>query len=122
MGPLVVTRTPMTLAEAVRGRVAIPGKETTAFRLLRLAAPQLHDTVELRYDKILRAVAGGGRYEDERGEKDQTLAMIVHHPKGAGMKSFRGAEPVPGVRHHHEAFGAYARNRLDQHENQKQHR
>jgi 1,4-dihydroxy-6-naphthoate synthase len=59
VGPLVVTRTPMTLAEAVRGRVAIPGKETTAFRLLRLAAPDLRDTVELRYDKILRAVASG---------------------------------------------------------------
>lgn len=59
VGPLVVTRTPMTLAEAVRGRVAIPGKETTAFRLLRLAAPALRDTVELRYDRILRAVASG---------------------------------------------------------------
>lgn len=59
VGPLVVTRAPMTLAEAVRGRVAIPGKETTAFRLLRLAAPELRDTVELRYDKILRAVASG---------------------------------------------------------------
>lgn len=59
VGPLVVTRTPMTLAEAVRGRVAIPGKETTAFRLLRLAAPELRGTVELRYDKILRAVASG---------------------------------------------------------------
>ncbi|WKW11447.1 1,4-dihydroxy-6-naphthoate synthase [Pseudogemmatithrix spongiicola] len=59
VGPLVVTRTPMSLAEAVRGRVAIPGKETTAFRLLRLAAPELRDTVELRYDKILRAVANG---------------------------------------------------------------
>jgi 1,4-dihydroxy-6-naphthoate synthase len=59
VGPLVVTRTPMTLAEAVRGRVAIPGEATTAFRLLRLAAPELRDTVELRYDKILRAVASG---------------------------------------------------------------
>ncbi len=59
VGPLVVTRSPMTLAEAVRGRVAIPGKETTAFRLLRLATPELRDTVELRYDKILRAVASG---------------------------------------------------------------
>ena len=38
VGPLVVTRTPMSFAEAVRGRVAIPGRETTAFRLLRLAA------------------------------------------------------------------------------------
>lgn len=59
VGPLVVTRSPTSLDEAVRGRVAIPGKETTAFRLLRLAAPALRDTVELRYDKILRAVASG---------------------------------------------------------------
>jgi len=59
VGPLVVTRTPRSLADAVGGRVAIPGRETTAYRLLRLAAPQLHDTVELRYDEILRAVETG---------------------------------------------------------------
>ncbi len=38
VGPLVVARTPMTLAEAVAGKMAIPGTETTAYRLLRLAA------------------------------------------------------------------------------------
>lgn len=59
VGPLVVTRTPATLADAVRGRVAIPGRETTAYRLLRLAAPALGAVVEMRYDRILRAVAGG---------------------------------------------------------------
>jgi 1,4-dihydroxy-6-naphthoate synthase len=59
VGPLVVARTPMSLAEAVTGRVAIPGRETTAYRLLRLAAPSLSDTVEMRYDRILRAVADG---------------------------------------------------------------
>lgn len=59
VGPLVVTRSPMTLAVAVRGRVAIPGKETTAYRLLRLAAPTLGEVVEMRYDRILRAVADG---------------------------------------------------------------
>lgn len=59
VGPLVVTRQPMTLAEAVRGRVAIPGKETTAYRLLRLAAPTLGETLELRYDRILHAVSSG---------------------------------------------------------------
>ena len=37
VGPLVVTRTPMSLAEAVSGPVAIPGRDTTAYRLLRLA-------------------------------------------------------------------------------------
>jgi 1,4-dihydroxy-6-naphthoate synthase len=59
VGPLVVARTPLTLDEAVRGRVAIPGRETTAYRLLRLAAPSLGEAVELRYDRILRAVADG---------------------------------------------------------------
>jgi 1,4-dihydroxy-6-naphthoate synthase len=59
VGPLVVTRTPMTLQEAVRGRMAIPGRETTAFRLLRLAAPTLGETLEMRYDRILHAVSSG---------------------------------------------------------------
>ncbi len=59
VGPLVVARTMQTLEEAMRGRVAIPGRETTAFRLLRLAAPALGDVVEMRYDRILHAVASG---------------------------------------------------------------
>ena len=59
VGPLVVTRTPMSLQEAVRGRVAIPGRETTAFSLLRLAAPTLDVVTELRYDRILGAVRDG---------------------------------------------------------------
>ena len=59
VGPLVVTRTPMSLEDAVRLRVAIPGRETTAFHLLTLAAPTLGDVVELRYDRILGAVASG---------------------------------------------------------------
>lgn len=59
VGPLVVARTPMSLAEAVRGRLAIPGRETTAFALLRLAAPPTGEVRELRYDRILRAVAEG---------------------------------------------------------------
>jgi 1,4-dihydroxy-6-naphthoate synthase len=59
VGPLVVARTPMPLAAAVAGRLAIPGRETTAYRLLRLAAPPTGDVIELRYDRILRAVAEG---------------------------------------------------------------
>jgi len=69
VGPLVVARTSMSLADAVDKRFAIPGKETTAYRLLRLAASTLprtvterqplSDVVELRYDRILRAVADG---------------------------------------------------------------
>ena len=71
VGPLVVARTPRTLAEAVRGRVAIPGRETTACRLLQLAAPGFSDVVELRYDQILGAVA--------RGEVD--AGLIIHESR-----------------------------------------
>jgi 1,4-dihydroxy-6-naphthoate synthase len=58
-GPLVVAREPASLGEAARGRIAIPGLDTTAYLLLRLAAPGLGDVVELRYDEILEAVATG---------------------------------------------------------------
>jgi 1,4-dihydroxy-6-naphthoate synthase len=59
VGPLVVAREPGSLEEAVAGRVAGPGRKTTAFLLLRLAAPGLGDVVELRYDRILDAVVMG---------------------------------------------------------------
>jgi 1,4-dihydroxy-6-naphthoate synthase len=59
VGPLVVAREAVPLADAAAARIAVPGLETTAFLLLRLAAPQLGEAVELRYDRILDAVAGG---------------------------------------------------------------
>ena len=71
VGPLVVTRVPMSLEDAVRGRVAIPGRETTAFNLLRLAAPSLGDVVELRYDRILDAVRDG----------DVEAGLIIHESR-----------------------------------------
>ncbi|CAN5891015.1 1,4-dihydroxy-6-naphthoate synthase [soil metagenome] len=71
VGPLVVTRTPMSLEEAVRGTVAIPGRETTAFNLLRLAAPSLGEVVEVRYDRILEAVSSG----------DVHAGLIIHESR-----------------------------------------
>jgi len=71
VGPLVVARQPATLADAVRGRLAIPGRETTAYRLLRLAAPPRGEVVELRYDQILGAV--------ERGEVD--AGLVIHESR-----------------------------------------
>jgi 1,4-dihydroxy-6-naphthoate synthase len=59
VGPLVVAREAGSLEEAATGRIAVPGRETTAFLLLRLAAPTLGEVVELRYDRILDAVAAG---------------------------------------------------------------
>jgi 1,4-dihydroxy-6-naphthoate synthase len=71
VGPLVVTREPKSLGDATSGRVAIPGRETTAFRLLRLAMPTLGEIVEMRYDQILNAV--------ERGDVD--AGLIIHESR-----------------------------------------
>jgi 1,4-dihydroxy-6-naphthoate synthase len=71
VGPLVVTRTPMPLSDAVRGRIAIPGRDTTAYRLLRLAVPVSGSVVEMRYDRILRAVADG----------DVDAGLIIHESR-----------------------------------------
>ena len=58
-GPLVVAREPASLEAAAGARIAIPGWDTTAYLLLRLAAPALGEVVEVRYDAILDAVASG---------------------------------------------------------------
>lgn len=71
VGPLVVARTPMSLEDAVRGTLAIPGRETTAYRLLRLAAPALSSVREMRYDRILAAV--------RHGEVD--AGLIIHESR-----------------------------------------
>jgi 1,4-dihydroxy-6-naphthoate synthase len=59
VGPLVVAREAGSLADAAAGRIAVPGRETTAFLLLRLAVPALGEVVELRYDRILDSVVAG---------------------------------------------------------------
>jgi 1,4-dihydroxy-6-naphthoate synthase len=59
VGPLVVAREAASLAQAAGARIAVPGLDTTAFLLLRLAAPELGEVVEIRYDRILDAVATG---------------------------------------------------------------
>jgi 1,4-dihydroxy-6-naphthoate synthase len=59
VGPLVVARKPIGLERAAAGPIAVPGRQTTAFLLLRRFAPALGEVLELRYDRILDAVAGG---------------------------------------------------------------
>ncbi len=71
VGPLVVARAAMPLERAVSGRIAIPGHETTAYRLLRLAALKIATPVELRYDRILAAVANG----------DVDAGLIIHESR-----------------------------------------
>ena len=53
------------------GASRCPGRETTAFLLLRLAAPALGDVVELRYDRILDAVVAG----------DVDAGLIIHESR-----------------------------------------
>ncbi len=71
VGPLVVAREARSLEEAVTGRVAVPGRETTAFLLLRLAAPALGEVVELRYDRILEAIVAG----------EVDVGLIIHESR-----------------------------------------
>jgi 1,4-dihydroxy-6-naphthoate synthase len=71
VGPLVVARESAALDETAAGRIAVPGRETTAFLLLRLAAPSLGEVVELRYDKILDAVVTG----------DADAGLIIHESR-----------------------------------------
>jgi 1,4-dihydroxy-6-naphthoate synthase len=70
-GPVVVARQSASLAEAAAGRIAVPGLGTTAFLLLRLAAPALGEVVEMRYDRILRAVA----------EDEVDAGLIIHESR-----------------------------------------
>ncbi len=69
VGPLIVARSPGT---DLRGaRVAVPGGTTTAKLLLRLFAPEGVDEVELRYDRIMPAVAAG----------DVDAGLIIHESR-----------------------------------------
>lgn len=60
-GPLLVARpgtgeTPQDFSDKI---IAIPGEMTTAFMLLRLAMNSRPQTLQMRFDKIVEAVAGG---------------------------------------------------------------
>ena len=67
----MIAREAASLEEAAAGRIAVPGRETTAFLLLRLAAPALGDVVELRYDRILSAVVAG----------EANAGLIIHESR-----------------------------------------
>jgi 1,4-dihydroxy-6-naphthoate synthase len=70
-GPLLVVR-PGTSAERLRrGRIAIPGRHTTANLLLRLWDPALPQGTEIVYSDIMPAVA--------RGEVD--AGLIIHESR-----------------------------------------
>ncbi len=57
-GPILVGKRPFDLAELCGKRIAVPGKLTTAFLLLRLCLDGFH-AVEVPFDRIFDAVEGG---------------------------------------------------------------
>jgi 1,4-dihydroxy-6-naphthoate synthase len=60
-GPLVVTKPggPKSLADLGEALVAIPGERTTAFMLLQLAHGSRPQSIQMRFDNIIPAVASG---------------------------------------------------------------
>lgn len=61
-GPLLVARpasAPEHFSEFARKRIAIPGERTTANMLLQLALGERPKTVQMRFDRIVSAVANG---------------------------------------------------------------
>jgi 5,8-dihydroxy-2-naphthoate synthase len=58
-GPLVVARQGVTAIDLRGQRVAVPGKQTTAFLLLRLYDPGIQNVVVMPFDKIMQSVQQG---------------------------------------------------------------
>lgn len=56
-GPLVVARHPFSDLEGKT--IAIPGKMTTAYLLMKLCAPEIVNVVEMPFDRIMNAVSLG---------------------------------------------------------------
>jgi 1,4-dihydroxy-6-naphthoate synthase len=70
-GPLIVARPGTTLDDLRSGTVAIPGKLTTAWLLLRLYDPALTNVVVMTFDRIMQAVADGA----------VTAGLIIHESR-----------------------------------------
>lgn len=59
-GPLIVAREGVSLSSLRGKRIAIPGRNTTAFLLLRLLDPELgHNALVMPFDRIMSAVRDG---------------------------------------------------------------
>jgi 1,4-dihydroxy-6-naphthoate synthase len=83
-GPLLVARpagSPQLFSDFARKRIAIPGERTTAFMLLQLALGSRPKSVQIRFDRIVDAVANG----------EVDAGLIIHESRftyrGAGLIS-----------------------------------
>ncbi len=58
-GPLIVAKDRINIADLAGKTIAIPGKMTTAYLLLRLFDPGIRNVVEMPFDRIMNAVSLG---------------------------------------------------------------
>ncbi len=70
-GPLIVARPGTTLSGLRQGAIAIPGRLTTAYLLLRLFDPSLENVVVMTFDRIMDAVSSG----------EVTAGLIIHESR-----------------------------------------
>jgi 1,4-dihydroxy-6-naphthoate synthase len=70
-GPLIVARPGTKLTDLKQGLIAIPGRLTTAFLLLRLYDPSIRDVAVMTFDRIMNAVAKG----------DALAGLIIHESR-----------------------------------------
>jgi 5,8-dihydroxy-2-naphthoate synthase len=70
-GPLIVARPGVSLAELRQGVIAIPGRLTTAYLLLRLFDPSITNIEVMTFDRIMDAVSAG----------DVTAGLIIHESR-----------------------------------------
>jgi 1,4-dihydroxy-6-naphthoate synthase len=70
-GPLIVARPGTTLSDLKRGTIAIPGKLTTAYLLLRLFDPSIENVIVMPFDRIMEAVSSG----------EAAAGLIIHESR-----------------------------------------
>jgi 1,4-dihydroxy-6-naphthoate synthase len=70
-GPLVVAREGLAGIDLRRQRIAIPGRLTTAFLLLRLYDPKIENVVVMPFDQIMQSVQQG----------DADIGLIIHESR-----------------------------------------
>jgi len=70
-GPLIIARPGTKLSDLKHGAIAIPGKLTTAYLLLRLFDPDSENVTVMTFDRIMDAVSSG----------TATAGLIIHESR-----------------------------------------
>ena len=70
-GPLIVAKDGTTAGDLIKGSVAIPGKLTTAYLLLRLFNPSIENVQTMAFNRIMDAVSDG----------DVTAGLVIHESR-----------------------------------------